>query len=69
MTALLAEPNLLAAHMGAGIIETYGRMMRCKASLLAQIAEFDNLGLAQDLGATSTVSYTHLTLPTTRLVC
>lgn len=62
MTALLAEPNLLAAHMGAGIIDTYTRMMRCKASLLAQIAEFDNLGLAQDLGATSTGAWLIRTL-------
>ena len=57
MTAILAEPNLLAAHIGAGIIDAYATMMRSKASLLAQIAEFDYLGLAQDLGATSTSAW------------
>lgn len=57
MTTTLVEPNLLAAHQGAEIIDTYTAMIQSKASLLAQIAEFDQLDYARDLGATSTVAW------------
>lgn len=57
MTAFLVEDALVAGDIAEDIVATFVSMSRSKANLLVKIAEFDQLDLAHDCGATSTATW------------